>query len=152
MCLTTKFTSLLKLSEPVCSSSSRLLFLARWCADKTVVDCWGASVLNYAINLAKVILLPVIQACSRAQATAVVLSRTLLVVDASNCKLHPSTTMEAHESAWCELFLEDACGCLEVISSLVGFAPFFYNSIAWKEGGSIGISEALFLLLTNLVY
>ena len=53
LCLTAKYTSLFKLSEPACNSSSRLFFLARWCADKTVLDYWGASVLNYAINLHK---------------------------------------------------------------------------------------------------
>lgn len=97
-------------------------------------------------------LLPVIQACSRAQVMVVVLSRTLLVVDNSNCKLHLSATMDAPESAWCGLFFEDARGCVEVISSLLGFAPFFFKSIAWKEEGGVGISAALSLLLSSLVF
>lgn len=85
-------------------------------------------------------LLPVIPACSRAQAMVVVLLRTLLIVDTGNCKLCPWTAMGAPESAWCQLFLEGACGCLEIISSLVDVALYFFKSIAWKEGVGVGIS------------
>lgn len=121
LCLTAKFTSLFKLSEPVCNSSSGLLFLARPCADKSrrLLRC---ICVKLCYKSAKIMLLPVIQACSRAQAAVVVLSRTFLVVDTSNCKLCPLTTRDAPESAWPGLFPKDARGCLEIISSLVGIA------------------------------
>lgn len=121
LCLTAKLTSLFKLSEPVCNSSSRLLFLARRCAEKSrrLLRC---ICVKLCYKSAKVMLLPVIQACSRPQAAAVVLSRTLLIFDTSNCRLHPLTTMEAPE---CGLFLKCSRGCLK--SSLLWI---FFRSVA----------------------
>lgn len=66
----------------------------------------------------------------------VVLSRTF---DTVTCKLHPSTTMDAPESMCCYSLMMDAHSCLEDI-----FAPFFFKSIAWKEGDGIGTSASLF--------
>ena len=127
-------------------------FLARQCAVKTVVDYWGASMLNYAINLQK-------WCCCQWSKPAPEPKPRWWSYRGLCSSLIPVTANCVHQPPWMHLNLPDVgyslkmhMAVLEVISSLVGFARFFFKSIAWKEGGGVGISAALFLLLSNLVF